>query len=736
MRRRVAKIDRIAQWQRQGAKHRDSINKAKALIKGLDREISSIGRERKLRQLEEDKADSAADVENIIKDAHLIHQETLADRDETQESESVTGYRNFLDQKPFLFNEPSLSIPVPSDSGYRSGYGSDTESVCSMKSITSSLNIPHDLLQDFIASFVTALIKRSGARAWAEYSMAHYSLKEIESQLDALLKEYSMNLALLSTSPEMQNNGRAGHSQNSLASASKFVRLHKSRITRYFCENVQSVPLSTTSLHDLSHSSGQHLSLAERIELSTRSVSTYEDPLEVSLEEPADDDIADLRQIRDQLLSNDAFSLLAINIRRTLYCDDKIEMKSIETIMQEDTLFRPITGAYEATFSVNWSMKHLTQPPNSKIVPRIDSTVVITGSTFYAQATTCAEYVTATWPESGTFFLRFLKYIQREGVQHTNAVREVTIQDSSEQSLLIEAKIYESNIAISAYATEEKPLVELAQQLAWSGCAFRASPYGDQPAYFKPLFLKKGPRAFKIIFKHSPIHFTETACWLQLFCGAVIVAGFPVPDRAEEIGLEISLELLAWLSGVRHAVEYEGGVVVKGFSHLFVPIQKSADRVQWHAIMSQNPDKRMSIHDGLSRCTSRATLQEVSLREIATLRAIVGWCSVAETNLGSDSANYENIDYSKTVDAESGVQCSGGTLGFQQFGVASIEFRNGCKDWKCYFQRKGTFQKIVRIAENTPIALYDTGEERAWLVPASEVMLHIIQHRYQLGHFK
>jgi hypothetical protein len=63
------------------------------------------------------------------------------------------------------------------------------------------------------------------------------------------------------------------------------------------------------------------------------------------------------------------------------------------------------------------------------------------------------------------------------------------------------------------------------------------------------------------------------------------------------VGLEIPLELLAGISGACHAVEFEGGVVMKGFSHMFVPVRKEQDRVQWHVIASLDPEIRLSYRD-------------------------------------------------------------------------------------------------------------------------------------------
>jgi hypothetical protein len=260
---------------------------------------------------------------------------------------------------------------------------------------------------------------------------------------------------------------------------------------------------------------------------------------------------------------------------------------------------------------------------------------------------------------------------------------------------------------------EDASPVKLAQQLAWVGFALRTSPFGYEVAYFKPLFLRRGPSAFEVMFKHVPIHISETACWLPLFCGAAIAKGFPIPERGDEVGLKVPLQLLTELAGIRHAVEHENGIVMKGFAHTFVPVRRTEKRMQWHTVFSGDVEKRLTYSDGLSQCTSRASLDEIGLQDLPSLRAFVGWCSVSETRLGSDLANYENIDYSKTEEADSSPRCTGGSLGFQQFGVAAFDFRFGMKDGKCHFQRTGPFLRIIQAAETTPIVLHDTGERRA-----------------------
>jgi hypothetical protein len=79
------------------------------------------------------------------------------------------------------------------------------------------------------------------------------------------------------------------------------------------------------------------------------------------------------------------------------------------------------------------------------------------------------------------------------------------------------------------------------------------------------------------------------------------------------------------------------------------------------------------------------------------------------------------------------LKISGVSLGFQHFGLAQINFTLGAKDGVCHFQRQGSYEYIISTAGKTRVVLYDTEEKRAWLVHATEAMLHIAQHRNRLN---
>jgi hypothetical protein len=223
------------------------------------------------------------------------------------------------------------------------------------------------------------------------------------------------------------------------------------------------------------------------------------------------------------------------------------------------------------------------------------------------------------------------------------------------------------------------------------------------------------------------------SCWLSLFSNAVIAHGFPIPERADGIGLEMSVQLMAAIIGARHAVTFDGGVVIKGFSSMFVPVTRTEDGIQWHYVANSDADVQLSYEEGVRRCSNRALLPDLDITSLATTRCFIGWNSLVDIGVGSETANFENIKFSDAAEVRPVLQIRSASLGFQQFGFAQIDVTFGKRDGKCHFQRSSSYRRIVSAAERMFIALFDTGERRSCLVPASGLLLHILRHRVSLG---
>lgn len=228
----------------------------------------------------------------------------------------------------------------------------------------------------------------------------------------------------------------------------------------------------------------------------------------------------------------------------------------------------------------------------------------------------------------------------------------------------------------------------------------------------------------------------EQSCWVPLFANPVIAQGFPVPRRENgEKGLEIPLEMMAALGGARHLTEYKEGLVLKGHSAMFVPTKSYGSSVQWHFIRG-NDDGRMSYQELKTQSIRRSPLSEVDYESARSARTFLGWWKYAETHLGTVDAAYGDIDWSWAKEARRLIRFSGAELGFQNILTGKVNFIMGVKDSRLHFERGGPFQKIVDCAENTPVVLYDVDDCRAWLVPALDVMLHVIQTQHHTRPYK
>jgi hypothetical protein len=455
--------------------------------------------------------------------------------------------------------------------------------------------------------------------------------------------------------------------------------------------------------------------------------------------------------------SSDAVRGLCSQPRHVVYRNDMDQMASIRSVVLEESIIISNTTYYanaDTEIRAEWDILAFVRSQYSSI-PSVASIVVLIGSSLCGQATTCGEYVRTHWPSTGPIFLDLLDQALTlhlgEGATIVSrllvpgCVKAAEFEDCSPS---IHMCIEDRCIIVSVCAASERVLVELAQLLAWAGSALSNSPFGEDLAYGTPSIHPMpwpargssdnhpAERGFHITFEHEPLHVSETSCWLPLFSGMIIASGFPIASRGDEIGLETSLELLAAFAGVSHVTRFEGGLVMKGFCSLMVPVQKTSDRLQWHVVTNQDSETYLSYHDGLSRCKSRLSIEQVGVQDLKSTRAFLGWCSVYTSRLGSKEVDYDNIDYSGATEASDSIRFNGAQVGFQQWATATANFSIGAKQTKHYIGREGPFRNVISAAERTPVLLYDTCERRGYLVSATDVMLHMIQHRHRLEPFE
>jgi hypothetical protein len=121
------------------------------------------------------------------------------------------------------------------------------------------------------------------------------------------------------------------------------------------------------------------------------------------------------------------------------------------------------------------------------------------------------------------------------------------------------------------------------------------------------------------------------SCWRPLFRNPIVVRGYPILARfGGEKGLELPLNIMVGLGQATRVTNFDGGLVIKGFSTMFCPTQRMQNSVLWHLLVNQDGD-RISY---LSAEGARAPIHEVDAPCLERSRNFLGWASSVEIHAG------------------------------------------------------------------------------------------------------
>jgi hypothetical protein len=136
-------------------------------------------------------------------------------------------------------------------------------------------------------------------------------------------------------------------------------------------------------------------------------------------------------------------------------------------------------------------------------------------------------------------------------------------------------------------------LIKLAQLLTWLVATLRRPIYGKL-SYSTTTFNKTSEERYRVdMLELEPIE--QGLCWNPMFANGVIAKFFPVPERNDEVGLEIPFKLMVILGRIWYPMEYLDGFVLKGYSTILIPTLKTQHSVQWHFINSGDQEKRINM---------------------------------------------------------------------------------------------------------------------------------------------
>lgn len=198
----------------------------------------------------------------------------------------------------------------------------------------------------------------------------------------------------------------------------------------------------------------------------------------------------------------------------------------------------------------------------------------------------------------------------------------------------LEISLHDSTVLVEATGVEPI-LAEIGEQLAWLGAACRASPK-DWMAYSTAqiTLLESSNLLFRLDFliddlPHHGEHEPEQngSCWHSLFRNPVIAKGYPVLARNhQEKGLEIPLNMMAQLGEASRATEFDGSLVIKGFSTMFVPTERTGNSMLWHFLYEEN-QSRISYLSARRHLSNQPLIDTVDFLSSNPTRNFLGWAS-------------------------------------------------------------------------------------------------------------
>ncbi|RKL38933.1 hypothetical protein BFJ72_g7063 [Fusarium proliferatum] len=380
-----------------------------------------------------------------------------------------------------------------------------------------------------------------------------------------------------------------------------------------------------------------------------------------------------------------------------------------------------------------------------KALPNI---LCFTGKLEEAQATSVAEYMNQTWPQSGDATMSLLQDLLSDQERFlTVSTWPETTRRRVSNTCLLEGTMNQGHNRDVRYKIRVRggyyAVSEVGEQIAWLASVFQVHKHAGFRSImphvtdFSATASKnnsgtinsvKGKCSFSFSTLSEPAYNqSQGFCWERLFGSLSIIRGFPTLRRSvPKSGLEVSLRYAASIVGSSEVVQWDKRLVIKGFNMLIVTTQVTADVVVWHLLVSERPEERISYVDPRLDHIDIRSSEEMSLRHIEGKRHIIGWCTKATDLCGHSTANLEikpggllKTSASIVVDK---LYIEGGspvTVGLM------LDFNK--KEKPFWLQREQDYPSLLNWVKLQPVVFYDVEERRAWLVDGASALLHLVR---------
>ncbi|GAB1206267.1 hypothetical protein APSETT445_004952 [Aspergillus pseudonomiae] len=395
------------------------------------------------------------------------------------------------------------------------------------------------------------------------------------------------------------------------------------------------------------------------------------------------------------------------------------------------------TMTFEVFVRLNWNPIAFYTEQEYAESPKdaMERAITLTGSRTTAQALTCSQYMSQTWPLTGIQILQLIT--EFASGEHNNRPSAV-LPDGTTVQVFAEALQCDSGtypaVWVAICGTGDS-IAEVGEQFAWLGCALRSSPVESGIACCRP-FIKQLERGlftdlpmwnashiFEIDFslhhdEQDVTNMTNGCCWYGLFRNPVIVEGYPIPRRPEpNTGLEIPLQILSGLTRTRRVNVFGGRTVLKGFSVMLVPTAYCEGIVFWH-LQQSDVGERLSYHS-----SDEFPALDLYSSDLERARHLVGWCPAMKLYAGAPDAMYA-VEESRLQRPSGKSTLAEVSMSTGHIITGDTAFSIGHKD---IHVRRNCYVAKMRWISQMFLMLWDVQMKRGWLVNGASALLHLLR---------
>ncbi|KAG5761736.1 hypothetical protein H9Q72_010155 [Fusarium xylarioides] len=377
-----------------------------------------------------------------------------------------------------------------------------------------------------------------------------------------------------------------------------------------------------------------------------------------------------------------------------------------------------------AIFNLDWDLHgFLIANYDDGVRQSIDKILAVTGTMGNAQLCSVGQYFAWAWPG---YEFQLLEELQ-------STLRGSTSKNRRRKRHPAGRVTVDSTLHMVTVHGAEDFIIAIAQQLSWLIAVCQEKQ--DQLCHAYVGFFEANKTETTAIATFDidvqlevPSIEPSVSCWNTIVGPAVIVTGFPLPERHHnEQGLEMSIPVMAALADTPQAVSYRGGFIFKARHHALVPIEDFGSSIQWHLIDTYPGRLEWTHIDRACPTRLRGTMN----KDFWNRRSFLGWCPQVLELLATSSFDHASVQYSKAVKPPRWAQIDKFIIGFSQWGTATAEVTFGKKDGFRSL-RPDDYETLLDDAKDTQVILHDTTHKRAFQTNAEDLILNILLHRQSL----